>query len=149
MMGAVPRRAGRFVGWLLRPFAGQEPSFYRAVVACFGIAVTLWLLRALSETYTAPLSCPVRWEYDAGNYRLARPLPAAVVVRVRGAGWRLLSRSLGFHLPVAVVKLRPPQVRPPHRSPLRVALRKALGTVRLVELPADSASYQLLPGPAL
>jgi hypothetical protein len=64
---------------------------------------------------------------------------------VRGVGWRLLSRVLHLNLPPADVRLRLADT-PPYRSPLRPPLRRALGTVRLVTLPADSATYYLLPG---
>ena len=130
---------------LLRPLAEKEPHFYRVVVACLVIASTLWMLRSLSKSYVAPLAYPVNWHYNAQRYHPARPLPLSVAVEVRGNGWRLLSRALGMHLTPAEVRLRLPGT-PPYRSPLRPPLRRALGTVRLVSLPADSASYYLVPG---
>lgn len=130
---------------LLRPLAAKEPSFYRVVAACFLIASTLWMLRALSKNYVAPLAYPINWRYNAQRYHPARPLPPTVAVEVSGKGWRLLSRVLGVHLPPAEVRLRLPGTPPP-RSPLRPPLRRALGTVRLVSLPADSATYYLVPG---
>jgi hypothetical protein len=149
MKPALPPAAG---GWasqvlrrLLRPLAAKEPSFYRAVVACFMIASTLWMLRELSDSYTAPLDYPVVWHYNAQRYHPARPLPPTVPIEVRGNGWRLLSRAVGLHLLPADVRLRLPGT-PPLRSPLRPPLRRALGTVRLVNLPADSATYYLVPG---
>ena len=143
-----PRRPGplvRVLRRLLRPLAQKEPHFYRVVFACFLIASTLWMLRSLSKSYVAPLDYPVSWRYNARRYHPARPLPPAVAVEVRGNGWRLLSRALGLHLPPAEVRLRLPGT-PPRRSPLRPPLRRALGTVRLVSLPADSATYYLVPG---
>jgi hypothetical protein len=142
---AASGRAGQLLRRMLRPLAGKEPSFYRAVIACFVIASTLWMLRALSNSYTAALDYPINWRYNARRYHPARPLPATVPVEVRGNGWRLLSRAVGMHLLPAEVRLRLPGT-PPLRSPLRPPLRRALGTVRLVSLPADSASYYLVPG---
>ena len=149
MKPALPPVAG---GWasqvlrrLLRPLAAKEPSFYRAVVACFVIASTLWMLRSLSNSYTAPIDYPISWRYNAQRYHPARPLPATVPIEVRGNGWRLLSRAVGLHREPAEVRLRLPGT-PPLRSPLRPPLRRALGTVRLVRLPADSATYYLVPG---
>ncbi len=130
---------------LLRPLAEKEPHFYRVVFACLLIASTLWMLRSLSKSYVAPLAYPVSWHYNAQRYHPARPLPPSVAVEVRGNGWRLLSRALGMHLTPAEIRLRLPGT-PPYRSPLRPPLRRALGTVRLVSLPADSASYYLVPG---
>jgi len=130
---------------LLRPLAEKEPHFYRVVFACLVIASTLWMLRSLSKSYVAPLAYPVSWHYNAQRYHPARPLPPSVAVEVRGNGWRLLSRALGMHLTPAEIRLRLPGT-PPYRSPLRPPLRRALGTVRLVSLPADSASYYLVPG---
>ncbi|MGI4865006.1 MAG: hypothetical protein ACRYFZ_13870 [Janthinobacterium lividum] len=125
--------------------AEQAPSFYRAVVACFVIAGTLWMLRGLNTVHVAALRYPVVWRYNRQRYHPARPLPATVLIEVRGNGWRLLSRALGFSDPPAEVRLRLPGT-PPFRSPLRPPLRRALGTVRLVSLPADSATYYLVPG---
>ncbi|MGI4835788.1 MAG: hypothetical protein ACRYFK_20210 [Janthinobacterium lividum] len=131
---------------LLRPLAARESSFYRVVLVCFVIASTLWMLRALGRSYTAPLDYPISWRYDASRYHPARLLPAAVPVEVRGTGWRLLTRSLGLHLAPADVRLRLIGTPPINRSPMRPPLRRALGTVRLVSLPPDSATYYLLPG---
>ncbi len=130
---------------LLRPLAEKEPHFYRVVFACFLIASTLWMLRSLTKSYEATFDYPVSWRYNARRYHPARALPPSVAVEVRGNGWRLLSRALGMHMPPAEIRLRLPGT-PPFRSPLRPPLRRALGTVRLVSLPADSASYYLVPG---
>ncbi|WP_151087020.1 hypothetical protein [Hymenobacter baengnokdamensis] len=138
-------RASQVLRRLLRPLAGKEPSFYRAVIACFLIASTLWMLRALSNSYTAPINYPVSWHYNPQRYHPARPLPATVPIEVRGNGWRLLSRAMGLHMQPADVRLRLPGT-PPFRSPLRPPLRRALGTVRLLTLPNDSATYYLVPG---
>lgn len=137
-------RASQVLRRLASPLVGREPSFYRAVVACFLIASTLWMLRSLSNSYTAPLNYPVSWRYNAQRYHPARPLPPTVPIEVRGNGWRLLSRAVGLHREPAEVRLRLPGT-PPLRSPLRPPLRRALGTVRLVRLPADSATYYLVP----
>ena len=137
--------APRLLARLLRPLVGHQASFYQAVLACLVIASTLWMLRALNTSHVAALDYPVAWRYNAQRYHPARPLPATVRVEVRGNGWRLLSRAVGLHLLPADVRLRLPGT-PPLRSPLRPPLRRALGTVRLVNLPADSASYYLVPG---
>jgi hypothetical protein len=145
MAAPASRRFPRLLGRLMRPLAAQEPSFYRVVIPCLIIASTLWMLRALSKPSMAALSYPVRWHYNAQRYHPARPLPPTVEVVVRGVGWRLLSRVVHLNLPPADVRLRLIDT-PPYRSPLRPPLRRALGTVRLVTLPPDSATYYLLPG---
>ena len=137
--------APRLLARLLRPLAGHEPSFYQAVLACFFIAGTLWMLRGLNSSQVVTLPYPVNWHYNARRYHPARPLPPTVQVEVRGKGWRLLSRVLHVHRPPAEVRLRLAGTPPP-RSPLRPPLRRALGTVRLVALPADSATFYLVPG---
>jgi len=143
---AAPASAPRLWLRFLRPLAAQEPSFYRVVVACFLIAGTLWMLRGLNTVHVAPLDYPINWRYNRQRYHPARPLPPTLTIEVQGRGWRLLSRALGFSEPPAEVRLRLPGT-PPFRSPLRPPLRRALGTVRLVALPADSATYYLVPGP--
>ncbi len=103
------------------------------------------MLRGLSNTHVAALHYPVSWRYNSQRYHPARPLPPTLLIEVQGKGWRLLSRALGLSDPPAEVRLRLPGT-PPFRSPLRPPLRRALGTVRLVSLPADSATYYLVPG---
>lgn len=143
---APPAPARQVLRRLLRPLAAKAPSFYRVVAACLVIASTLWMLRALSRSYTAPLDYPISWHYEADRYHPARPLPATVPVEVRGTGWRLLTRSLGMHLVPADVRLRLLGTPPLNRSAMRPPLRRVLGTVRLMSLPPDSATYYLLPG---
>ena len=86
MAAPAPRLWLRF----LRPLAAQEPSFYRAVVACFLIAGTLWMLRGLNNVHTAALRYPISWRYNHQRYRPARPLPPTLRIEVQGRGWRLL-----------------------------------------------------------
>ncbi|MDB5236733.1 MAG: hypothetical protein JWR44_3726 [Hymenobacter sp.] len=89
-------RAGRLVRWFVRPFAGQEPSFYRAVTACLLAAGLFWQMNALNKTYTTRLNFPLAWHYDSVKYVPLRPLPAALPVTVTGQGWRLLRANLGW-----------------------------------------------------
>ena len=89
-------RAGRLVRWFIRPFAGQEPSFYRAITACLLVASVFWQMNALNKTYTTRLNYPLVWHYDSARYVPMRPLPAALPVTVTGPGWRLLRANLGW-----------------------------------------------------
>jgi len=89
-------RAGRLLRWFVRPFAGQEPSFYRAVTACLLAAGLFWQMNALNKTYTTRLNYPLAWHYDTARYVPMRPLPAALPVTVTGQGWRLLRANLGW-----------------------------------------------------
>ena len=98
-------RGRRLVGWFLRPFAGQEPSFYRAVTACLLAAGLFWQMNALNKTYTTRLDYPLAWHYDSVRYVPLRPLPAALPVTVTGQGWRLLRANLGWGI-------RPADLRP-------------------------------------
>ena len=89
-------RAGRLLRWFVRPFAGREPSFYRAVTACLLAAGLFWQMNALNKTYTTRLNFPLAWHYDSVRYVPLRPLPAALPVVVTGQGWRLLRANLGW-----------------------------------------------------
>ena len=89
-------RAGRLASWFVRPFAGKEPSFYRAITACLLAASLFWQMNALNKTYTARLNFPLAWHYDSVHYVPLRPLPAALPVTVTGQGWRLLRANLGW-----------------------------------------------------
>jgi hypothetical protein len=98
-------RAGRLLRWFVRPFAGQEPSFYRAVTACLLASGLFWQMNALNKTYTTHLNFPLRWHYDTARYVPLRPLPEQLPVTVTGRGWRLLRVNLGWGVQPA--ELRP------------------------------------------
>ena len=89
-------RASRLLRWFVRPFAGQEPSFYRAITACLLAAGLFWQMNALNKTYTTRLDFPLAWHYDSARYVPLRPLPARVAISVTGQGWRLLRANLGW-----------------------------------------------------
>jgi hypothetical protein len=89
-------RAGRLVRWFVRPFAGQETSFYRAITACLLAAGLFWQMNALNKTYTTRINFPLAWHYDSVRYVPLRPLPAALPVTVTGQGWRLLRANMGW-----------------------------------------------------
>ena len=89
-------RAGRLLRWFVRPFAGQEPSFYRAITACLLAAVLFWQMNALNKTYTTRLNFPLAWHYDSVHYVPLRPLPAALPVTVTGQGWQLARANMGW-----------------------------------------------------
>lgn len=98
-------RAGRLLRWFVRPFAGQEPSFYRAITACLLAAGLFWQMNALNKTYTTKLNYPLAWRYDTLKYMSMRPLPATLPVTVTGQGWHLLRANLGWGIQPA--ELRP------------------------------------------
>jgi len=95
-MNGPLNRAGRLLRWFVRPFASQEPSFYRAVTACLLAAGLFWQMNALNKTYTTRLNYPLAWHYDSARYVPLRSLPAALPVTVTGQGWRLLQANLGW-----------------------------------------------------
>jgi hypothetical protein len=97
-------RASRLLRWFVRPFAGQEPSFYRAVTACLLASGLFWQMNALNKTYTTRLSFPLRWHYDTARYVPLRPLPEQLPVTVTGRGWRLLRVNLGWGVQPAILR---------------------------------------------
>ncbi len=88
-------RVSTLLRWFVRPFAGQEPSFYRAVTACLLAAGLFWQMNALNKTYTTRLNYPLAWHYDSVRYVPLRPLPTTLPVTVTGQGWQLLRANLG------------------------------------------------------
>ncbi|GAA4038829.1 hypothetical protein GCM10022409_25610 [Hymenobacter glaciei] len=132
-------RAGRLLRWFVRPFAGQEPSFYRAITACLLAAGLFWQMNALNKTYTTRLNFPLNWHYDSARYVPLRPLPAKVAVTVTGQGWRLLRANLGWGTHPADLRPVPyPGTRYLPDESWRRGLQNALEGVQVNEWSGDT-----------
>ena len=132
-------RAGRLLRWFVRPFAGQEPSFYRAITACLLAAGLFWQMNALNKTYTTRLSYPLAWHYDTAHYVPMRPLPTALPVTVTGQGWRLLRANLGWGTRPADLRPVPlPGTRYLPAEAWRRGLQSALEGVQVNEWAGDT-----------
>ncbi|MCI1188408.1 hypothetical protein MON38_13330 [Hymenobacter sp. DH14] len=132
-------RAGRLLRWFVRPFAGQEPSFYRAITACLLAAGLFWQMNALNKTYTTRLDFPLAWHYDSARYVPLRPLPAKVAVTVTGQGWRLLRANMGWGTHPADLRPVPyPGTRYLPDEAWRRGLQNALEGVQVNEWSGDT-----------
>ena len=132
-------RAGRLLRWFVRPFAGQEPSFYRAITACLLAAGLFWQMNALNKTYTTRLDFPLAWHYDSARYVPLRPLPARVGVTVTGQGWRLLRANMGWGTHPADLRPVPyPGTRYLPDESWRRGLQNALEGVQVNEWSGDT-----------
>ena len=132
-------RAGTLLRWFVRPFAGQEPSFYRAITACLLAASLFWQMNALNKTYTTKLDFPLAWHYDSARYVPLRPLPARVAVSVTGQGWRLLRANLGWGTHPADLRPVPlPGTRYLPDEAWRRGLQNALEGVQVNEWSGDT-----------
>jgi len=132
-------RAGRLVRWFVRPFAGQETSFYRAVTACLLAAGLFWQMNALNKTYTTRINFPLNWHYDSAHYVPLRPLPAALPVTVTGQGWRLLRANMGWGTHPADLRPVPlPGTRYLPAEAWRRGLQNALEGVQVAEWAGDT-----------
>jgi hypothetical protein len=132
--------AGRLLSWFIRPFASQEPSFYRAITACLLAAGVFWQMKALNKTYTTELEYPLAWTYDARRYVPLEPLPASVPVTVTGQGWRLLRCNLK-------VGVRPAELRP--RSLLSAHPVSTTALRRSLESAFENLQIKPVAAPAL
>lgn len=132
-------RAGRLLRWFVRPFAGQEPSFYRAITACLLAAVLFWQMNALNKTYITRLNFPLAWHYDSARYVSLRPLPTQVGVTVTGQGWRLLRANMGWGTHPADLRPMPyPGTRYLPDESWRRGLQNALEGVQVNEWSGDT-----------
>ena len=132
-------RAGGLLRWFVRPFAGQEPSFYRAVTACLLAAGLFWQMNALNKTYTTRLNYPLAWHYDSVHYVPLRTLPARLPVSVTGQGWRLLRANLGWGTHPADLRPVPlPGTRYLPAGAWRRGLQNALEGVQVNEWAGDT-----------
>ena len=137
MIGPLTR-AGRFLRWFLRPFASQEPSFYRAVTACLLAAGLFWQMNALNKTYTTRLELPITWRFDTARFVPLRALPRGLPVTVTGQGWRLLRANLGLGI-------RPLELHPVPRGGTRYLpaaahrdVQNSLEPLKMDEWPGDT-----------
>ncbi|HEX8330695.1 MAG TPA: hypothetical protein VF629_24405 [Hymenobacter sp.] len=138
-MPGLLNRAARLVRWFVRPFAGKEPSFYRAVTACLLAAGLFWQMNALNKTYTTRLNYPLAWRYDSARYVPMRPLPAALPVTVTGEGWRLLRANMGWGILPAEMRPVPlPGTRYLPADAWRRGLQNALEGVQVNEWAGDT-----------
>ncbi|GAB3331179.1 hypothetical protein GCM10027511_39710 [Hymenobacter humi] len=132
-------RAGRLLRWFVRPFAGQEPSFYRAVTACLLAAGLFWQMNALNKTYTTRLNLPIAWHYDSAHYVPLRTLPEALPVTVTGPGWQLLRANLGWGTQPADLRPVPlPGTRYLPANAWRRGLQNALHGMQVNEWAGDT-----------
>ena len=138
-MNGPLNRAGRLLRWFVRPFAGKEPSFYRAITACSLAAGLFWQMNALNKTYTTRLNFPLAWHYDSARYVPLRPLPETVPVVVTGQGWRLLRANLGWGTHPADLRPVPlPGTRYLPANAWRRGLQNALEGVQVNEWAGDT-----------
>ena len=132
-------RASRLLRWFVRPFQGQEPSFYRAVTACLLAAGLFWQMNALNKTYTTRLNYPLAWHYDSVHYVPLRPLPVALPVTVTGQGWQLLRANMGWGTHPADLRPVPlPGTRYLPAAAWRRGLQNALEGVQVNEWSGDT-----------
>lgn len=75
-------------GTSLRPKANKRISI---VLACFGIAISFWLLIALSHDYPATISFPVKYVNLPDRKVVLNELPEKVAITLRTSGFRILS----------------------------------------------------------
>lgn len=59
------------------------------------IALVLWAILSLSQSYTWDIDVPVVVEIDTTRQALAREIPAALRVTARGSGWTLMQLAAG------------------------------------------------------
>ena len=132
------RPSTRLLRWFVSPFFGQERSYWRAVLACFLVASTFWLLNALNKTYTTRITYPLLCRYDDARFVPVQPLPQEVAVNVTGRGWKLLRGQLPLEVRPAEVVLRGPATRYLTASALRPALQQAMDGLQLNYLVSDT-----------
>ena len=138
-MNGLLNRASWLLRWFVRPFAGHEPSFYRAVTACLLAASLFWQMNALNKTYTTRLNYPLAWHYDSARYVPLRPLPGRVGVTVTGQGWRLLRATMGWGTHPADLRPVPyPGTRYLPDESWRRGLQNALEGVQVNEWSGDT-----------
>ena len=86
-----------------RQRAGIEPGpsprrRLRWGVSAAVIALTLWAIISLSQTYTWRIEIPLTTALDSTREALAEPLPRTLSVRARGDGWTLMRIMAGHAL---------------------------------------------------
>jgi hypothetical protein len=63
---------------------------------CILIAMVLWFLRALENTYETQINHPVRYTNLPDDYVLLRPLPRKITLEVEALGFSILKHNWNF-----------------------------------------------------
>jgi len=81
---------------------------WKAIVLCILAATIFWFLNSLNENYTANVSFPLKFDFDAAYYMPVEPLPDELSINVTGMGWDLFRRSAGLRVSPLVIPLERP-----------------------------------------
>jgi hypothetical protein len=128
------------------PSRTSRYRFVRVLLALV-VAVALWLIVALNNSYHWTIQVPVRVELGPGQ-ALVHPLPPAIDLTVRTDGWTLVS-LLVARRPVALIRPggqgRGERVIALNRGQLLQSIRAPIGGAQLVSVSPESLRLTIGP----
>ncbi len=81
---------------------------WKALALCAVAAAVFWIFNALNKEYSTNLKFPLQFAFDEARYVPVDPLPGTITVNVKGNGWDLLRKSLGYKIQHIIVDIERP-----------------------------------------
>ncbi len=93
-----------FKGQIRRSVIQKSTTEWSVVGVCLLLAASVWLIAALSKTYSYNISLPVQFDVDKEAFVSSGPIPKRVKLKVTGIGWSLVKHQLGVSKSQLVIK---------------------------------------------
>ncbi len=82
---------------------------WKALALCVFAAAVFWIFNALNKEYSTNLKFPLQFSFDDARFIPVDPLPGTLTMNVKGKGWDLLRKSLGYKVQHIVVEIERPE----------------------------------------
>ncbi len=69
---------------------------WKALALCLFAASVFWIFNALNKEYSTNVSFPLRFSFDEEKFAPVDAMPEMLMLNVKGNGWDLLRKSLGY-----------------------------------------------------
>ncbi|HWA35222.1 MAG TPA: hypothetical protein VG737_13875 [Cyclobacteriaceae bacterium] len=82
---------------------------WKALTLCAVAASVFWIFNALNKEYSTDLKFPLQFDFDNTKYIPVDPLPGTLTLNVKGIGWNLLRKRLGYKVQHIIVGIERPE----------------------------------------
>ena len=81
---------------------------WKALALCLFAASVFWIFNALNKEYSTNVSFPLRFAFDDEKFVPVDPMPEMLTLNVKGNGWDLLRKSLGYKVQDVLIAIDRP-----------------------------------------